>query len=135
MSGVMTAVLIVAAVSLLVVSGCAWSKPQPQGLVINGVVDVPSSPPSSGADCRVAARLADVTAGAQVVVTDASDTQVGQGTLNPAQDWSPCNLRYDFRITGVPAGRGPYGLEVAGHGRVLFSEDALRQTVVHLPAS
>jgi hypothetical protein len=134
MSGMMTAALTVAAVSVLVVSGCTWSKPRSHDLVINGVVEVPSSPAPSGTVCRVAVSLADVTSGAHVLVTDASDSLVGQGTLKQAQDWSPCNLRYDFQVIGVPAGRGPYGLEVAGHGRILFDEDALRGRVVHLSA-
>jgi hypothetical protein len=116
----------------LIVSACSSTAPD---LVINGVVEVATSPPPSGTDCRVAARLADVTSGAHILVTDAAGTQVGQGTLRSAKDWSPCNLRYDFQVVGVSAGRGPYGLEVAGHGRVLYSENALRAGAVDLPVS
>ena len=131
----MTATVIVAGVVGWVVSGCTGMKPPSQYLVINGVVEVASSPPPSGTVCLVAPSLADVTRGAQVLVTDASGSSVGQGTLMPTNDWTPCNLRYDFQVVDIPAGRGPYGLEMPGHGRVLFGEEALRGKVIHLSAS
>jgi hypothetical protein len=79
----------------------------------------------------------DLKVGARVVISDAGITTIAVGSVTesiPITEWddgledyraSACTLR--FLVTGVPAGKGYYGVEVSERGRVDFSEAEMRK--------
>ena len=75
-------------------------------------------------DCYGIGGYDDLRGGASVVVTDATGTTVGVGSLRPgvlnlSKDPYYCGLAFEIE---VPAGKGFYGIEVTHRGRVQFSE-------------
>jgi len=70
----------------------------------------------------------DIATGASVTITDAAGEVVAVGELNSsypgdfseAQTPTSCKLR--FSITGVPTGKGFYGVEVTHRGAVKYAE-------------
>jgi hypothetical protein len=79
----------------------------------------------------------DLALGAQVVVSDPAGTTVAVGSVTesiPITEWdddaedylaTACTLR--FLVTGVPAGKGFYGIEVSHRGRLQYSEAQARK--------
>lgn len=88
------------------------------------------NPPCQGLDA-----YADISQGAQVTITDAAGKVLAvaaldqgvTGDLTTMSDGTrratSCSLR--FAAPGVPAGAGPYGVEVGRRGVVHFNEDQL----------
>lgn len=80
--------------------------------------------------------FADVAEGAQVTVTNPAGTVVGLGKLgggvievHPVYGDPAKVCSFPIRVTGVPAGLGRYGVEVAHRGVVRFNEVDLAQPI------
>lgn len=76
----------------------------------------------------------DIRGGAQVTVTDTAGKVIGVGALDPghvAYDSSGAAYMctFTFVVTGVKAGGGFYGVEVAHRGRVQYAEAKLAAAI------
>ncbi len=82
----------------------------------------------SGSPCVAGQGYDDIVQGAQVVVTASNGDRLAVGQLD-AGTWSPGPIAsigdcvFTFAITGIPTGRGPYAVEVAHRGQVVFNQD------------
>ncbi len=142
--GDMKKALIVVAVTATLLSGCSTAaEPGAASIGSSGTVTVPSGAHKQyeGTDCEGFRGISDakvdgfkdISAGTQVVVTDASGTVVGTstlggGTLIRASDWSEQSIRglacsYTFTFTDLPDGTF-YGIHVGDstRGDVQFSK-------------
>lgn len=76
----------------------------------------------------------DIRGGAQVTITDSAGKVIGVGALDPGyvtydSTGAAYTCKFEFVVTGVKAGGGFYGVEVAHRGRVQFSEAALAAAI------
>jgi hypothetical protein len=138
---------IVGAVAVLL-AGCgggaqASTPAGPAVLEVSGSLVIRTQ--SWSTDCTGGRGYEDVTAGAQVTVTDGAGAVIGLGQLlaptftpdsgippNPeiGSQWGVCG--WPFVVTNVPAGRGFYGIEVAHRGAVRYPEADLTSRPVQL---
>lgn len=84
--------------------------------------------------CRGQDGYDDLTMGASVTITDASGTVVALGEVNSMHNddgmAGACDL--GFKVDGVPAGKGFYGVEVSHRGAVKEPEAELKAGSVQL---
>ncbi|WP_215789706.1 hypothetical protein [Paractinoplanes bogorensis] len=71
----------------------------------------------------------DISDGASVTVTDAGGEIVGLGSLTGSTMVSGTECDFSFTVTGVPAGKGFYGVEVSHRGSVKYAEADLASPV------
>lgn len=78
----------------------------------------------------------DIRAGSQIIVTDPAGVNVAVGELDtgqPVMDTTDPNRAasclFQFRVPNVPSGKGIYGVEVAGRGKVQFPEAQLAASI------
>lgn len=94
----------------------------------------------NGPSCYGDGGFDDITVGAAVTVTDAAGAVVGLGQVNSSnptdfdstaseEDQRPTTCTLAFTVTGVPPGKGFYGVEISHRGAVKFSEVALGEPV------
>lgn len=138
-------IAVVGAAVILAIAGCggdaepetAAAKPAAEALTVSGklTLKLPNFEWNPGT-CTGRNALANVAQGAEVVVTDNAGTTVGLGklgpgepTLNPADQTRAESCAFMFAVGDVLAGKGFYGVEVAGHGRVQFPEAQLGERV------
>lgn len=82
--------------------------------------------PGGVCDGTVTDGFNDITAGAQVVIYDHTNNVVGTGALQEGSivplnhDFNVCKMA--FTVPAVPAGKGPYWVEVTHRGRIQFTE-------------
>ena len=135
---------IIAAALVLAVAGCgqdsepaADPSPTPAPITVRGqlTLELPNFVWNPGV-CAGREAFDDLTEGASVVVTDNATVTVGMGklgpgepALNPDDPGRAKSCTFPFTVNDVPAGKGFYGIEVAGHGRVQFTESQLASPV------
>ena len=87
--------------------------------------------PKFGRQCAAkSAGYDDITAGAQVTVTNEAGTVLAVGTLqNGTGTGTGC--KFPFTVT-VPPGHQFYGFEISHRGVIRYSEEQLRTTGAHL---
>lgn len=139
-----------AAAATLVLAGCAGGSadaveevaPSPteeEGGDVSGTVaveadwlaNVQGGNTDEGGTCVVEAGYDDHTAGAPVVVTDASGSTVALGelvaeglqVLTGSTDMRDTWCGFRFEVTDVPRGEGFYGVSVGDRDAVQFTED------------
>ena len=85
-------------------------------------------------DCQGEAGFNDITAGAQVVVSDATGKTVALGSLaggmydkNATGIDIPCT--FPFTVTGVPSGQSFYGVEIEHRGKQQYTAAQLASPV------
>ena len=77
----------------------------------------------------------DIAVGAPVKVTDADGSIVGRGELDVSllagfsEAGTPTSCELKFTVSGVPAGKGFYSVEVSHRGAVTFDEADLAEPV------
>lgn len=126
------------ALAAVLAVGCAAS---PDPMAVTGALSVPGGftegglAGGPGQPCAVGGGYADIRAGAQVVVTDASGRtlalgELGDGKLRlPDLDvWGTRSCVFPFSVQ-VPGGHDFYGIEVTHRGMVRFTAEQLRQPV------
>jgi hypothetical protein len=64
----------------------------------------------------------DLNAGAQVVIRDATGSQVGLGSLGPGYHGRRI-CTFEFTVEDVPSGSPLYSVEIAGRGEISFPEE------------
>lgn len=84
----------------------------------------------SGASCDggIAGGLQDIQPGTQVVIYDAGGKIVASGglldgTIDAQAGSNVATCRMPFQIEKVPAGVGPYSIEIGHRGKVVFNAD------------
>ena len=85
--------------------------------------------PVDGTSCAGTPAHADLTVGAVVTVTDAQGGVLGTGRIAALQldgtgSAGSCDLK--FQVSGIPIGKGSYGVEVAHLGATRYDEAKLR---------
>lgn len=90
----------------------------------------------TGPGCEGAGGFDDVAIGTDVTVTDASGTVVAVGAIESSAarydfkvGTQPLGCDLHFRLTGVPAGKKFYGVEVGRRGVVRYDEAALARSI------
>jgi hypothetical protein len=63
----------------------------------------------------------DMSAGAQVVVADATGKTIAVGALESGVSESGSKCRFPFSIENVPEGEGPFSVQVSHRGSIAFS--------------
>ncbi len=88
-------------------------------LTLIGLIGDPTA--SGPCDASLRGGMGDIAPGAQVVVYDATGKTVGIGELQEGTiDGGACVM--PFTVAGVPAGVGPYSVEVTHRGKIAFTE-------------
>lgn len=74
--------------------------------------------------CSSAGQYGDIEFGSPVIIRDADRRPVARGSLGTGEVKVEPELAcaFAFAITNVPPNRGPYTLELRGHGSVCFTE-------------
>jgi len=113
------------------------TAPSPEPITVSGKVTLTGpnfewSPDS----CRGRKVLANIAQGAPVVITDSSGEMAktgflsdGEPILDPDDGSRADACMFRFNVGGVPAGKGSYGVEVAGRDPVQFTEAQLVEGV------
>jgi hypothetical protein len=102
-------------------------------------LDDATSPMSkSGIPCAGSGGYDDIDEGAQVTVTDQAGTVLAVSrlisgvTVKDPEYEHLTTCMFSWSVLGVPAGRGPYGIEVAHRGVLHYDEARLRAEDVTL---
>lgn len=75
----------------------------------------------------------DIHEGASVVIYDAAGKKLAVGSLDAGKERGTSGLcLFDFEVSDVPSGVGPYGVEVSSRGQVTFKEDQADNIVISL---
>jgi len=82
-----------------------------------------------GSTCTGTGAFQDITGGATVNITDAGSATVGLGALDAGRYDTTKGCVFPWKISGVPGGKGFYGIEVAHRGIVKFPEAEVRKPV------
>lgn len=120
----------------------ATAAPGPAGtFVIDGLVRLTEGftwQSQTDQRCWGIGGYADIAGGAQVTVMDAGGRKLAVGKLDTGgaegikTDGRASSCVLKFKITGVPAGVGPYGVEVSQRGVNSYTETELTKTVLTL---
>lgn len=82
----------------------------------------------SGVMCNPDGGYSDISAGTQVVVTDAAGATIGIGSLaNGENETAGCT--FAFRVEGVPAGHDFYGIAIGKRGNIKYTPEQLTKPV------
>jgi len=131
--------IIISAACLLLLAGCggkAAAKPTAsKTITASGTLTLQLGAYMNEDDvnCTGLEGYSDIAAGVQVVVYDATGKAVGLGRLGSGQvegddrDVAGTTVHGDrcefsFSVGGVPAGAGPYSVEVSHRGKIAFAE-------------
>jgi hypothetical protein len=127
--------IIISAACLLLLAGCgskAAAKPAaPKTITVNGLIHLHDQykygSSDAGSSCQGYGGYADMAPGVSVVIYDSSQkvlvtTGLGQGVVAaiPGNVWGQCD--FTFEAKNVPAGVGPYSVEVSHRGKIVFNE-------------
>lgn len=89
----------------------------------------------TGPTCAGRGGYDDIAVGAPVTITDPGGTVVGIGKVDTSiptgfsADKTPTSCDLKFAVSGLPAGKGFYGVEVSHRGAVKFKEADLAKSV------
>jgi hypothetical protein len=132
----------IAGLTLLGLTGCTTTEAAtpPPPFTITGTITVEGLGNSTGVEatrtCSGRGGYDDLHQGAQMVVTDQAGATVALGgvvgsTVDPADVvfGSPKKCVLNFRVDGVPAGKGFYGVEVAHRGRAQYTEEQAKAPI------
>lgn len=89
----------------------------------------------AGETCYGTGGFTDLTVGARITVTDASDTTVGVGTVDSAvvvvrTDTALRTCRFSFAVDDVPRGSASYSVKIARRDGPAYTEDELSRPIV-----
>ncbi len=114
--------------SVLLISGCGADPLTVRGsiLLIGGPMGWQGK---LGDPCRTGGEFADIQPGTTVTVSDASGKSVALGALDAGKQDGASNCRFQFTVSGVPAGEDFYGIEVSHRGRGQYTAARLRERV------
>ncbi|MGK5737289.1 hypothetical protein [Micromonospora sp. URMC 103] len=135
--------LILPAVLLAALAGCSSGDPKPTPAaaansapatrIVSGTLQLEGADSFAfdGSTCAGAGGYDDIRPGAQVVITDNASATIALGKLDngvidgtlPGRTADLC--KFTFSISGVPTGKGYYGVEVSHRGRVQYPEKEL----------
>jgi hypothetical protein len=130
--------------SALTLTGCAGTSAASDTTVppftITGTINITGLTNSTGVEatrtCAGNGAFGELRDGTQVVVTDQAGTTIALGSVvgshvNPADVVfdSPTKCTLNFRVDGVPAGKGFYGVEMAHRGRSQYTEAQARAPI------
>ncbi len=117
--------LVVAALALSGCGGESEAEAEPETFNVFGEVELQQiGGDIGGGQCAGFDGYDDISGGAAVAVYDANSKRVGLGQLDVGNGGGlTSSCTFDFEVTDVPAGAGPYAVEVASRGQVPFSED------------
>lgn len=118
----------IASAALVVLSACGGSS----GFTAEGTLGIVAAD-STTSDCSSGTGgYDDIHEGASVVIYDASGKKLAVGALEAGKKRESGLCVFDFEVPDIPAGAGPYGVEVASRGQVSFTEDRADAIVVSL---
>lgn len=118
----------------------AAAMPPPKVMQVSGqfTLELPDFQWNPG-ECGGRGAYDDLVTGAPVVVTDNAGVTVGMGKLgdgdpelDPSDSTRAIACIFFFAVGDIPTGKGFYGIEVGGHGRVQFTEAQLAAESVQL---
>lgn len=75
-----------------------------------------------GGSCSGKGGYSDIIAGTQVVIFDAAGKTLVSGSLEGGTASGLGQCTFTFSIDGVPAGVGPYSVEVSHRGKIVFMQ-------------
>mgnify|MGYP001562051118 CR=1 FL=1 len=108
-------------------SSAASPKPiAPTSIFVSGTLSLHQGLGGRGVECTGHGGYDDISAGAQVIVTDAASKTVAVGELDPGARDGEGVCVFPFSLM-VPTGETIYGIEVSHRGRVQYQAGQLKQ--------
>jgi hypothetical protein len=126
--------VVLAIVVIVVISTLPKGSSTPKAVTTftaRGSFVLTDSPTDGGQVCAPTDGYSDISAGAQVIVSDSSGKTLAIGSLqNPTAGSGTCS--YSFAVHNVPVGKKFYGVEVSHRGSVKESENDMTSGSVAL---
>lgn len=111
-------------VSLAACGGGNDEPAKPKTITVSGTMTLnDSNIGSGGGACWGNGGYDDIRNGAQAVVRNAKGEKVAVGAIGESRAAMSTSCEFTFKFKGVPAGVGPYSVEVSHRGEVAFDEE------------
>jgi hypothetical protein len=101
-----------------------WTR---RDMTVRGTVTLDSGYDTQGNTCHGTGGYADLVPGGQVTVTDAQGTVLAVGSLSEGRTVGALagSCEIPWAVSGVPRGKGPYGVTVTRRGTIQYDEQHL----------